>query len=78
VRIHDLRHGFASTGAMAGMGLPVIGALLGHKHAATTQRHTHLQSDPLKLAADQISGSIAAAMRCDTGDAKVVQLRGAK
>jgi integrase len=38
VRLHDLRHSFASIGAGGGLSLPVIGALLGHKHAATTAR----------------------------------------
>jgi integrase len=38
LRLHDLRHSFASIGAGAGLGLPVIGALPGHAHAATTAR----------------------------------------
>jgi integrase len=42
VRLHDLRHSFASVGAAAGLGLPIIGALLGHTQAATTQRTTSL------------------------------------
>ena len=63
VRLHDIRHSFASVGAGAGLGLPVIGALLGHTQAATTQRYAHLQADPLKVAADRISGEIAAALK---------------
>jgi integrase len=42
LRIHDLRHSFASFGAGGGMGLPIIGKLLGHTQAATTQRYAHL------------------------------------
>jgi integrase len=42
LRIHDLRHSFASTGAGASLSLPVIGRLLGHTQAATTQRYAHL------------------------------------
>jgi integrase len=42
VRLHDLRHSFASIGAGASMGLPVIGKLLGHSQAATTHRYAHL------------------------------------
>ena len=37
VRLHDLRHSFASFGAGASLGLPIIGKLLGHSQAATTQ-----------------------------------------
>ena len=59
VRIHDTRHGFASVGVTSGMGLPIVGALLGHTQAGTTQRYAHLSADPLKLAADRISGTIA-------------------
>ncbi|WP_454684899.1 tyrosine-type recombinase/integrase [Ancylobacter moscoviensis] len=63
VRIHDLRHTFASVGAASGMSLPTIGGLLGHADAATTQRYSHLQVDPVRAAADVIAGRIAEAMR---------------
>ncbi len=62
VRIHDLRHSFASVGAGGGMSLPVIGALLGHRDTATTARYAHLSDDPLRAAADVIGGKIAEAM----------------
>jgi integrase len=62
VRLHDLRHSFASVGAGSGMSLPLLGKLLGHTQAATTQRYAHLAADPLRRAADSISGKIAAAM----------------
>jgi integrase len=62
VRIHDLRHSFASFGAGASLGLPIIGELLGHSHAATTQRYAHLDADPLRRAADTIGSTIAAAL----------------
>ncbi len=42
VRIHDLRHTHASVGAAAGLSLPIIGKLLGHTQASTTQRYAHL------------------------------------
>lgn len=60
VRIHDLRHSFASFGAGASLGLPIIGKLLGHTQAATTHRYAHLDADPLKRAADAIGATIAA------------------
>ncbi len=62
VRIHDLRHTHASIGAGAGMGLPIIGALLGHKRWETTERYAHLDSDPLRRASDQIGSLIAASL----------------
>lgn len=62
VRIHDLRHSFASVGVSGGSGLFLIGKLLGHSHVATTQRYAHLADDPLKAAADKIAASVAAAM----------------
>jgi integrase len=48
VRLHDLRHSFASAGAAGGLSLPLIGALLGHKDPKTTQRYAHLADDPVK------------------------------
>ena len=62
VRIHDLRHTNASIGAAAGLGLPIIGKLLGHTQASTTQRYAHLDNDPLRKAADRIGSEIARAM----------------
>lgn len=62
VRLHDLRHTFASFGVAGGFGLPVIGALLGHRHSATTARYAHLADDPLKRANDWIGGEIEAAL----------------
>ncbi|PHR60679.1 MAG: integrase [Robiginitomaculum sp.] len=65
VRIHDLRHTFASFGAGSGLGLPVIGKLLGHKDVRTTQKYAHLAVDPMRRAADIIAGQIAGAMGDD-------------
>lgn len=59
VRIHDLRHTFASAGLANGEGLPLIGKLLGHAHVATTSRYAHLADDPLRAAADRISRNVA-------------------
>ena len=73
VRLHDLRHSFASVGAASGDSLYVIGKLLGHAQSRTTQRYAHLGDDPLRSAADRIAGKIAAAMKGDDG-AEVVKL----
>jgi integrase len=63
VRIHDLRHTFASFGAGAGLSLPQIGRLLGHTQPATTARYAHLAADPVRLASNQIGVLISTAMR---------------
>ncbi|MGJ0535560.1 integrase arm-type DNA-binding domain-containing protein [Methylocystis sp.] len=77
VRLHDLRHSFASVGAGASLGLPIIGRLLGHSQPATTQRYAHVGADPLRRAADTIGATIAAAMDGGQG-AKVTPMRRAQ
>jgi len=62
VRLHDLRHSFASIGAGQGLGLPIVGKLLGHSQTSTTQRYAHLDADPVRRAADLIAERISAAM----------------
>jgi len=59
LRIHDLRHSFASGGLLVGEGLPMIGKLLGYNKVQTTARYAHLANDPVKSAANRISTSIA-------------------
>jgi integrase len=77
LRLHDLRHSFASIGAGASMGLPIIGKLLGHKQAATTARYAHLDADPMRRAVDTIGATITAAMEGGKGG-DVVELKGGK
>jgi integrase len=72
VRLHDLRHSFASVAASRGMSLPVIGALLGHSQPATTARYAHLAADPLKAASEAIAGRIAGSLE-GTHEAPAVQ-----
>jgi len=77
VRLHDLRHNFAAFGAGGGLGLPIIGKLLGHTQAATTQRYAHLDADPLRRASNAIGSTIAAAMG-EGGGADVIDLKQSK
>jgi len=58
VRLHDLRHTFASVGAGMGLSLHMLGRLLGHKQAATTTRYAHLAQDPVRTAADAIGAEL--------------------
>jgi integrase len=62
VRLHDLRHTFASVGAGASLGLPIVGKLLGHSQAETTARYAHLAADPMHRAAKLIGDHITKAM----------------
>ena len=62
VRIHDLRHSFASAGISRGLALPVIGAILGHVNASTTERYAHLSDDPVRKGVEDTSAAIAAAI----------------
>lgn len=55
VRIHDLRHTFASLLVSSGESLPVVGALLGHTQAKTTARYAHLLDDSLRHASDRVA-----------------------
>ena len=73
VRIHYLRHSFASFGAGAGLSLPMLGKMLGHTQAQTTARYAHLAADPLKQANDMIGERIATAMNRQA-QAEVVEL----
>jgi integrase len=59
VRLHDLRHTYASILASAGLSLPIIGRLLGHTQAATTQRYAHLMDDPLRAATERVGALVS-------------------
>ncbi len=62
VRIHDLRHTYASKGVALGQGLPIIGRLLGHSQPQTTARYAHLAAAPALEVDDKISESISASI----------------
>ena len=62
VRLHDLRHSFGAAGASSGNSLLLLGSILGHRDPKTTQRYAHLARDPVRAAADQVSGIIASAL----------------
>ena len=80
VQLHDLRHTYASIGAGASFGLPIIGKLLGHTQAQTTARYSHLAADPLRKAVDTIAATISAAMNrrphSDPAPTNVVSIKG--
>ncbi len=77
LRVHDLRHSFASVGAGGGLGLPIIGKLLGHTQVATTQRYAHLANDPVRQAVETIGATISAAMSRTPG-AEVLPIKRAR
>ena len=72
VRLHDLRHTYASILVSAGQSLPIIGRLLGHTQTQTTARYAHLFDDPLKEATKRVAEVIANAGK---DEKKVVNIR---
>jgi integrase len=71
LRVHDLRHSYASLLVSAGLSLPVIGALLGHSQVQTTQRYSHLLDDPLRKATETVGAIVTGKPKSD-----VMPLRG--
>jgi integrase len=63
LRIHDLRHSYASQLVSGGASLPLVGALLGHANPSTTARYAHLAHDPLRAATERVGAVITAAGR---------------
>lgn len=79
VRLHDLRHSFASVGMAGGLGLPIIGKLLGHTQSATTARYSHLDADPVRKATERIGTAIAGALGdVSSPSAEVRQIRSSR
>ena len=77
VRLHDLRHSFASFAVADGHTLFLVGKALGHKQARTTEIYAHLSDDPLRQLADRTGARINAALAIGAGKpaADVVPMR---
>ena len=63
LRIHDLRHSYASMLVNAGLSLPTIGAMLGHTQVSTTARYSHLVDGTLRTAAEHVGQMVDAARK---------------
>jgi len=74
VRIHDLRHSFASIGVGAGITLHQIGGLMGHTQAQTTMRYAHLATDPQHHATEEIGRKISRAMSLGEESAEIIKI----
>jgi integrase len=76
VRLHDLRHSFASLAAGKGVSLQTIGKLLGHRDPQTTARYSHLATDAVAAVNDELGAAMQAAIaKGSPPPAKVVKLR---
>ena len=62
VRIHDLRHTYASNAVMSGLSIPILGKILGHTQMQTTMRYAHFADDPVQQAATQVADALAGQM----------------
>jgi site-specific recombinase XerD len=74
LRIHDLRHGFASAAVADGSSLYILGKVLGHTQARTTEKYAHLDADPVRAVADRTARKIAAAMKGGKNTGNVMPL----
>lgn len=72
LRIHDLRHAFASAAVAAGDSLFIVGKILGHRQSSTTERYAHLAPDPAKAVADRTAERLAGMLR-PNGTNNVIQ-----
>jgi len=80
VRVHDLRHTMASLLVANGASLPMIGRVLGHASAQTTQRYAHLQADPLRAMVDAATAPLLAKVAApgDSAAAVVISMARSK
>ncbi len=63
VRLHDLRHSYASQCVIAGVPLPVVSRLLGHRHCAMTLRYVHAADTEVAAAAERVGATMAALLQ---------------
>jgi integrase len=75
VRIHDLRHTYASHAVCSGMPIQMVGRLLGHTQLQTTLRYAHLADEPVRQAAEENAGLLGAALGLGQTERKVARLR---
>jgi len=75
VRIHDLRHTYASNAVSSGIPIQMVGRLLGHTQLQTTMRYAHLADDPVRAAAEENSASLEAALGIGIGNGRSDRLR---
>ena len=68
VRLHDLRHSFASTALALGENLPTIAKLLGHRRIESTARYAHLERSAVREAAERVAVSLARDILPDVGE----------
>jgi integrase len=74
LRLHDLRHSFASFAVADGSSLFLVGKVLGHRHARTTEKYAHVAHDPVLAVAERTGARIAAALKGDSDGAETVPL----
>lgn len=67
---HTMRHTVGSVAASSGEGLLMIGSMLGHANARSTQRYAHVDRDPARLAADRTTSLLADALDLKTTTTK--------
>jgi integrase len=75
VTLHTLRHTHASIGVGAGIGLPLVGSLLGHRNSKTTARYAHIANEPARRAAETIGATLTSALERRSPD-NIVGIRG--
>lgn len=76
VHLHDIRHAFASGAVAAGESLYLVGKVLGHRNASTTERYSHMAPDPVLAVAARTAGRLADLMGANRrgDDAKIIPL----
>ena len=74
VRIHDLRHTYASNAVSSGMPIQMVGRLLGHTQLQTTMRYAHLADDPVNRAAEENANRLSAAIGARTSTASALRV----